>query len=433
MVTNHYRGRRSVVVSTDSSSFFRLGVPLVRTISLVSAVFLLGGIVPAFAETTTADVEPYLVEGKIDDGIQAMRKRLEGAPADAEAQYALGIFTTLEAVENLSQNLYRYGLRPESPRVPFMRLPVPRNPNPETLTYAKWRGIMQQFIDDLAVADAELSKVDDPDVKLKLPVGLIRMDLNGDGKSEDNETFWKVFTAVAWRAAKLDEDQQRFEIGFDKADVHWLIGYTHLLRAMSEAYLAYDTEAFFNNTAAIFFSGIDSPLAQFQADQRNRFMDQFADAILAIHMFNFEVAQPQRMEVARQHLLSMISQSRLVWEYCTKETDDDREWIPNANQTSLTPLTVNEARIKGWASFLDEAEMVLEGEKLLPHWRVSDGRGINLKRVFTEPTRFDLIGWAHGVSAIPYLEEGNKVTAETARTLEQTFGGRFTVFAIWFQ
>ncbi|PQO33717.1 hypothetical protein C5Y97_15920 [Blastopirellula marina] len=394
---------------------------------------VLGSALPAVAETTASDVEPFLVEGRIDDGIAAMKTRLKTAPTDAEAQYALGIFTTLEAVENLSQNLHKYGLRPESPRIPFMRLPVPLNPNPEKLTYAKWRGIMQQFIDDLGVADAELSKVDDPDVKLKLPVGLIRMDLNGDGKSEDEETFWKVFTAVAWRAAKLDEDQQRFEIGFDKADVHWLIGYTHLLRAMGEAYLAYDTEEFFDNTAAIFFSGIDSPLAQLKADQRNAFMDQFADAILAIHMVNFEVAEPQRMEAARQHLLTMISHSRLVWEYCTQETDDDREWIPNAKQTSLTPLTVNEARIQGWAMFLDEAEMVLEGEKLLPHWRVPGERGINLKRVFTEPTRFDLVGWAHGVSALPYLEEGSKVSPDTARTLGQTFGGRFTVFAIWFQ
>lgn len=404
-----------------------------RHLPLVSLFIVTFAASPLFAETTTADVEPFLVEGRIDDGIAAMKQRLKAAPTDAEAQFALGIFSTLEAVENLSQNLYRYGLRPQSPRVPFVRLPVPINPNPEPLTYLKWRAVMQQFIDDLAVADAELSKVDDPNVKLKLPVGLVRLDLNGDGKSEDGETFWKVFTAVAWRAAKLDEDQQRFDIGFDKADVHWLIGYTHLLRAMGEAYLAYDTEGFFNNTAAIFFDGIDSPLAQFKANQQNRFMDQFADGILAIHMFNFDVAEPRRMEVARQHLLTMISHSRLVWAYCTKETDDDREWIPNAKQTSLTPLTVNDARIQGWATFLDEAETVLEGKKLLPHWRVSDGRGINLKRVFTEPTRFDLVGWAHGVSAIPYLEEGSKVSPETARTLQQTFGGRFTVFAIWFQ
>lgn len=387
----------------------------------------------AFAETTSADVEGFLIEGKLAEGKTAMQARVEAAPKDAEGQYAVGIFSVLIAAENLSQNLYRYGLRPDAPRAPFVRMPVPKNPDPETLTYENWRGVLQQFIDDLAVAEAELAKVDDPDVKLKLPVGMVRMDLNGDGKAEDGETFWKVFTAVAWRAAKLDEDQKRFEIGFDKADVHWMIGYTHLLRAMAEAYLAYDTSEFFANTASIFFEGVDSPLAQLRTARQNDFMDQIADAVLTIHLMKFELVEPERMEVARQHLLTMISQSRLVWEYCTQETDNDREWIPNAKQTSLTPLTVNEERIAGWAQFLNEAEQVLEGKKLIPRWRVNDGRGINLRRVFTEPTQFDLIGWAHGVSALPYLEEGEVVSQETGRTLSRTFQGRFLVFAVWFQ
>jgi len=399
-----------------------------------TAIVLLAGLAAsAFAQTTSTEVEGFLVEGKLSEGKTAMQDRVEESPKDADAQYAVGIFSVLISVENLSQNLYRYGLRADAPRAPFVRLPVPKNPDPEALTYEKWRAVMQQFIDDLAVAEAELAKVDDPQVKLKLPVGMVRMDLNGDGKAEDDETFWKVFTAVAWRAAKLDEDQKRFEIGFDKADVHWMIGYTHLLRAMAEAYLAYDTSEFFENTASIFFAGVESPMAKLRAAQPNDFSSQIADAILAVHLMNFELVEPQRMETARQHLLTMISQSRLVWEYCTQETDDDREWIPNAKQTSLTPLDVTEERVAGWAQFLNEAEQVLEGEKLLRHWRVRNGQGINLRRVFTEPTDFDLVGWAHGVSALPYLEEGETVSSETSRTLSRTFGGRFLAFAVWFQ
>lgn len=404
-----------------------------RFLIVVPLLLVLGTAPDAFAETTSAEVEAFLVEGKIAEGRAAMKKRIESHPLDSEAQFAVGIFATLEAVENLAQNLHKYGLRPESPRLPFLRLPVPANPKPEQLTYTKWRLLMQEFIDDLAAADAELSQVDDAEVKLKLPVGLIRLDLNGDGKVEEDETFWKVFTAIAWRGAPLDENNRRFEIGLDMADVHWLIGYTHLLRGIGEAYLAYDTEEFFGNTAALFFDGVDSPLAQLQASQPNQFMDNIADLILAIHSVRFEVAEPQRMEAARQHFLTMISHSRLVWAYCTKETDDDREWIPNANQTSLVPLTVNQARIDGWATFLDEAELALEGEKLLPHWRIPKGRGINLRRVFTEPTRFDLVGWAHGVSAIPYLEKGERVSPQTAQTLNQVFGGQFLGFAVWFQ
>jgi len=82
---------------------------------------------------------------------------------------------------------------------------------------------------------------------------------------------------------------------------------------------------------------------------------------------------------------------------------------------------------------LDEAEAVLNGQKLLPHWRVKDGRGINLKEVFEEPSTFDLVLWVHGAAALPYLEKGPLVTQETARSLSGAFQGRFLAFAVWFQ
>jgi hypothetical protein len=388
----------------------------------------------AFAATATEEIEPFLTKGNLSEGREAMQKRIATDSNDAEALYATGVIDVLQAVENLAQNLHRYGLKPNSQALPFVRLPVPENPTPETLTYEKWRGVLEQFITDLEAAEASLAKVEDDQVKLKLPVGLIRLDLDGNGESSEEETFWQVFTAVAWRAAKLDNEQQRFEIGFDKADVHWMIGYTRLLRAMAKAWLAYDTEQFFNQTAPYFFAGVQSPMTQLDDEKQTSIdMDTIADAIAAIHLMHFAVAEPKLMASAHEDLLTMIAQSRLVWKHATSENDNDREWIPNANQTSLTPLTVDQTIIDGWAQFLDEAEDVLQGDKLLGHWRVSGDRGINLKRVFTEPREFDLVMWVHGAAAIPYLEEGPIVSEETARTLTTTFQGRFVVFAIWFQ
>jgi hypothetical protein len=404
-----------------------------RILLLLSAI-ILGNSNTAFAATAAVEVEPFLAQGNLSAGREAMQKRIADDADDAEAKYAVAVIDVLQAVENLSQNLHRYGLKPNSQSLPFVRLPVPTNPAPETLTYEKWRGVLEQFIADLETAEKSLSEVDDDQVKLKLPVGLIRLDLNDDDKSSEEETFWQVFTAVAWRAAKLDTEQQRFEIGFDKADVHWMIGYTRLLRAMAKAWLAYDTEQFFNQTAALFFTGVSSPMAQLDDEKQTSIdFDTIADAIAAIHLMHFAVAEPDLMASAHEDLLTMIAQSRLVWSHATSETDNDREWIPNANQTSLTPLTVNQEIIDGWAQFLDEAEDVLQGEKLLGHWRVAGDRGINLKRVFTEPREFDLVMWVHGAAAIPYLEEGPIVSEETARTLTTTFQGRFVVFAIWFQ
>ena len=46
--------------------------------------------------------------------------------------------------------------------VPFFRLPVPYNPNPEPLTYDRARAMIRQFTDDLAIAESTLAQVDDP-------------------------------------------------------------------------------------------------------------------------------------------------------------------------------------------------------------------------------------------------------------------------------
>jgi hypothetical protein len=384
---------------------------------------------------SAAIVERYLREGRLAEGEETLMAYVKEHPSDAQARYGLGVFQLLRAVENLSQNLYQYGLKPNPSRLPFVRLPVPANPNPEQLNYEKWRAVLQQFNDDLDRAAVALAQVNNRDVKLRLPVGMIRLDLDGDGEAGEQETFWRVFTTVAWRAAKLSDEQKEFPIGFDAADVHWMIGYTHLLRAMVEAWLAHDTEDFFNQTAHFFFAGAESPYGTLGSGQDNQGfnVDQIADAIAAIHLVHFRPADPQRLRRAREHLLAMISQSRRCWDHALAETDDDREWIPNARQTSLTPLTVDEQRIAAWKRFLDEAEAVLEGEKLLPHWRVKDGRGINLKRVFEQPRTFDLVLWAHGAAAVPYLEEGQLVTPETARSLNGAFQGRFLAFAVWFQ
>ena len=384
------------------------------------------------AQADEALVQQYLVGGRLDDGEQALTTRLQDHPDDSEARYGLGVVHLLQSVEHLAQGLYRYGLKPESPDLPFVRLPVPANPQPEMLTYDKWRDLLQQFIDDLDRAEQSLSDVDSPDVKLMLPVGLIRLDVNGDGQAGEDETLWKIFTTVAWRGAQLTEQQQEFAVGFDAADAHWMRGYTHLLRALTHAWLAYDTEQFFAQTAPFFFAGARDPYAQLRRHSGQGFdPDQIADLIAAIHLMQFEPQERDRMPRARQHLLGMIRESREFWKLAEAETDDDREWIPNASQTSLTPLRVTDGRIKGWLAFLDEAELVLEGNKLIRHWRVAGEQGVNLKRVFEEPRRFDLVLWAHGAAAIPYLEEGPTVSQETGNMLTRVFSGDFLMFALW--
>ncbi len=117
----------------------------------------------------------------------------------------------------------------------------------------------------------------------------------------------------------------------------------------------------------------------------------------------------------------------------TAETDDDHEWIPNPRQTGVVPgVKVTDEMVKGWTTFLDEADDLLEGRKLVPFWREAGGRGVNLKRIFTEPMEFDLVLWVQGTAAFPYLEEGNVTKPEIWQRLQRIFQGEFIGFAIWF-
>jgi hypothetical protein len=88
--------------------------------------------------------------------------------------------------------------------------------------------------------------------------------------------------------------------------------------------------------------------------------------------------------------------------------------------------------IAGWKEFLDEAERILAGRRLVPHLRLAKGRGVNLRRVFLEPRPFDVVRWVQGAAAVPYVEEGKCTEPDTWWRLQRTFRGNFIGFAIWF-
>ena len=86
------------------------------------------------------------------------------------------------------------------------------------------------------------------------------------------------------------------------------------------------------------------------------------------------------------------------------------------------------------------------GKKLLPFWRGIEGGallfdgavptnpdlGINLRKVFMEPTRFDLVLWLQGTGLIPYLEKGERTDPETWTRIMNGFRGEFFLFLTWF-
>ena len=407
---------------------------------LVSWV-ILRSCLPALAAEAPL-VESYLVEGKMKQGHMALTARLQEKPDDDQARFGLAVVQFLQGFENLGSSLYRYGLRTERAARGFTRIlsgTIPQNPNPEPFSYADMRVVLREFVDELNVAETTLAAIKDPDVKLPLHVGLIKFDPIGQGKP--------ISAKIVLGQNQPNIPPQMidsFVVGFDRGDVCWLRGYLHLIAAWGEVLLAVDGEQMFDTSAHIFFEKPVTPHAYLLEEPRDleaiqRFdVRMIFDIIAYLHVMRFPMKEPERMKLSLQHLESAVAMSREMWVFYLKETDDEHEWIPNPKQTGVLQVKVTEPMIATWNEVLDEADDVLKGERLLPFWRgtPSTTRGINLRRIFTEPKPLDPFLWLQGTAATPYLENGEIsrfADPKFSEKLEEIFGPQqFWRFAIWF-
>lgn len=374
----------------------------------------------------------HLEAGTLAEGEAALEALLAEDNANEQTRFGLGVIRFLQAIEGLSQGLYRYGLKsPESFMVPIVRLPVPPNPDPEPITYADFRALLETYVDDLALAVETLAGVTGSDVKLVLDLVQIRYDVEGDGQIAEDERLFAVIEHVT--GIPEADMPASLTFAFDAGDARWLQGYSHVLMAVGEFLLAHDWQESFDVSFFHFFPGMDSPFRDALVPPTGDSNDQIApiaDAISFLHI-RWPVEEPERMAAVRDHLKATISLSRESWQAIVAERDDDREWIPNPEQTNWIEdvVPVSPERIEAWYAVLDEAEAVLDGDKLIPHWRFT--QGVNLRRVFEEPRSFDLVLWITGPAALPYLEDGPVVTPEEWEQLTQAFEGNFGLFAVW--
>ncbi len=222
-------------------------------------------------------------------------------------------------------------------------------------------------------------------------------------------------------------------VRFDRADVAWLRGYCYLLEALGEILLAHDGRELFEHTGQVFFTRIETPYKFLLAKTRAELdmWDNIPDMIAVIHLLRLPVIEPARMQTALAHLQQMLAMSREMWKFVLAETDDDHEWIPNPKQKSVVGIVVTQQMVDGWLGFLDEADALLAGKRLIPFWRNSE-KGVNLRRVFTQPRTFDAVLWFQGTAAVPYLEDGPKTRPDVWDRLWRAFEGDLFLFAAWF-
>jgi hypothetical protein len=411
-----------------------------RTACLLAAGLCLCGVAPpaSAASELIETVQARLDEGNTAAAAEAAEQQLTAQPGDDEARFALGAVQFLQAIEQMGQSLYRYGLNNGERTaalsgLPFLRLPVPLNPSPEPIDYEKLRSVLADLVENLAKAETTLSGIEGTAIDMPINLGLVRLDLNGDGSGTEEEALSRILERIAQGSFDAAVAGPML-VDFDASDVPWLRAYCHLLSAIAEFPLAYDWQKPFEATFNGVFPSAGLPIGKLERlpmSGENGWFAPAADLIAFIHLLHWPVTEPARLQSVLAHLEAMPPLSRENWKRINAETDNRKEWLPNPRQTGVLPSSVvTQEAIDGWLMLLDEYEAVLQGRKLLPHWRFE--KGMNLRRLFLEPTTFDIVLLIQGSAAMPYLEDGEMTSADTWRRIGELLGGDFFGYALWF-
>ena len=345
--------------------------------------------------------------------------------------FALGGVRFLGAVEGALQTLYATQINrdmAEMSDLPFLRLPLPPNPEAAPFRPAVIAETFTAALDDLDGSLAALDTITDADsVGVTINTADLWFDINANGTREAGEGLFEV--AAGQLNRDLDGTLAPPVVRFDTSDAAWLSAYAHLLSGVSETILALDPTSAITRVT-------DSAAAMAALNDGGRQMifmpdeDNWVDVVaMFIHAIE---GQPDvdRSRKAHAHFLAMIADNLTFWSRVATETDNKLEWIPNPNQTSALPLAFPADIGSQWRMVLAEAEAVLTGDLLIPHWRLGRGAGINLAKAMQNPPDIDIIAIIQGEGVLPYLEEGTRMSGNSLRQFQRMVGGDAGLFMV---
>ncbi|MBE7732247.1 hypothetical protein [Devosia faecipullorum] len=365
----------------------------------------------------------------------------------ADACFGTGMIDVVKAAEGLAGALYRHGATAPDMPAAAMLLGIPDGveggappDGAEPITYEKLRAILDEFITGLdAARQSFLLAGEGDDFVITIDPLRVRLDLNGDGVADEAETLAVLLgdmielpqaRSKGGKTAEVDTS-----IGFDRADAFWFAGYTQIIAAPVDLLLAHDFSEFFTAIGHRVFPSAGLPMQNYQSNS-SLFVDPqtdtfLADAIAAIHLADFPVADAVRLQGVLARMQEVTGLSRRNWEAILAETDDNRELVPSPRQTSIVPgMEVSEEVVAAWMETLERVDAILAGELLLPHWRFA--QGISLPAYFETAEETDLVMLFTGQGALPFLREGPVADADSFAAGNAVFGDRWPNFAIWF-
>ncbi len=349
---------------------------------------------------------------------------------DPTQNFALGAVRFLRAIEVTLQTRWLLGINADRTELPVLRLPVPPNPDPQPFTAEAIQSLFEDLVTDLTAARAPLEGIGDNDVvSLSLPLWNLWFDVNMNGTQDEGEALINIAgRALTGRGMTRTAEPV---VTFDTADAAWLAAYTHFLSAFAELVLAFGPAVQIARVAEV-SAQVDALAGDTPyTNAYDMMFGQQIDRIAMIYLSLKQQPDPAHTRAAHSHLLKMIAQNRVFWRRVAAETDNNGEWIPNDNQQQGMGLTVPPGTGTRWLAVLDDAEGLLTGDKLIPHWRLREGAGLNMRRMFEEPIPIDLAEWVHGIGLLPYIEEGDRVQRDSWLDFERLVRGDSLMFVVF--
>ena len=348
--------------------------------------------------------------------------------------FALGGVRFLAGIEQALHLRWQVGATAELAPVPLLRLTLPDNPAPEPYRASLVTEVFSGARAKMDASAAALAQIPDAaDIAVTIRLDDLWFDIDGSGSEGPGEALMPL----ALSALSQPWDQPEMPAGlapsirFDSADVAWLSAYTHLVSALAEFTLAFDPTAATEKIIA----AAEDKRTRLGADPS--FLDQMTgmgpdfDKLAIVYLMLRQPPDAERTRAAKTHLLSMVADNQKFWAKVATETDDNAEWIPNGKQTSAFGIVLPPETGQTWLGVLADLQGMLEGRLLVPHFALPPTSGIDLGKWFDEPAPLDLIGWLHGVDALPYARTGATIDGRSWNAFSMILGGESLLYALY--
>jgi len=371
------------------------------------------------------------------EGLAAAQTRLAALESpSADDQFSLGAVGFLRGIENSLQLRWQHNMAIKDFDIPVLRLPVPPNPNAKPFSPELITVVFENLRDDMAISQAALDSIAGAEVAVELDLTDIWFDINMNNTRDSGEGMveFGISSIMSRQQARELASQPKTDmtVRFDTADVAWLNAYTHMLSGLSELVIAFNPTEAITKVLAANQQMMDLMAGTQPQNMYNMMGGHWVDRFAMVYGALNQQPLAEHTRAAHGHFLDMIRLNKVFWAGVAIETDNNKEWIPNASQTAALGFTLPEGAAETWQAVLNDAEKLLKGELLVSFWRIEPVGGVNVKALFYDPPVVDIVDWVQGAGLMPYLQRGPTVSARNVRLFERMVSGDTVLFALLF-